>query len=151
MISLFNPTIDIAIFGILLALISLLVQRKLVDRKLMKSIQKSMKEKQKKIKELSKEGHEKNKTEIDRLQKEMLEDSSRMMKGSMKHMLVIAVIFFPVFWFISTNYDGSITPIGEFMGFKGHYTWYIAVSITASIAMNIIFKIIDKVKEGKNG
>ena len=139
-----NPAVDIALIAIAVALVSLVIQRKVMGKAGMKERQKEIKEKGAKIKELMKRDDEQAKNETKRLEKEMLDESMKMMQKSMKHMVIIMVIVIPTFWFLGANYkNASGLPVGNvtlpLLGFiPSSIAWYIVVGIIAGIILNVV-------------
>ncbi|MFA4907603.1 MAG: hypothetical protein WC602_05015, partial [archaeon] len=78
------------------------------------------------------------------LEKEMLDESMKMMQKSMKHMVIIMVIVIPTFWFLGANYkNASGLPVGNvtlpLLGFiPSSIAWYIVVGIIAGIMLNVV-------------
>lgn len=113
----------IVILGVtvVLAAITKVLQRKLIDKNEMKQYQVEAKEMQVQLKELMKEA-EKNKSKIDELQTKMLKNSTDMMNKNMKLSLFTAPLFLVVFWFLSTMYGGqwieSFIALPKFIGFN---------------------------------
>ncbi|MDD5163547.1 MAG: EMC3/TMCO1 family protein [Candidatus ainarchaeum sp.] len=155
---LISPIVDIAIISFFMAIVSQILQRKLIDRKKMKESQEKMKQMQKQMNELLKRGDEKSKLESSRIQNEMLQLMNAQMKGSMKHMLVSLPIFWIVFAAIGAFYIGvqitsplplpiihrnfafEITPNVSWLW------WYIYCSLAFSVVLSIILNILDKMK-----
>lgn len=106
---------------IVLAAVTKVLQRKLIDKNEMKRYQVEAKEMQVTLKELMKEA-EKNKSKIDELQTKMLRNSTDMMNKNMKLSLFTAPAFLVVFWFLSTLYGGqlieSFIALPKFVGFN---------------------------------
>ena len=161
MIVLLNATIDIAIFAIILSIVSKYIQNKYVNHEELKQKQERIKEKQKKMQELIKKDDKESKNKLAELEKEVMQDAQEIMQSSMKSMMFTMLLIIPFFMFFSWNYaDVSIQlPIAipffakfEFLNpfswinFKlYHYTnwigWYILVSLICNIAISIILKI----------
>lgn len=116
-----EPAIVILATTIVLAIVTKILQRKLIDKKEMKRYQSEAKEMQVTIKELMKEA-EKNKSKIDELQMKMLKNSTEMMNKNMKLSLFTAPAFLAVFWFLSMLYGGqwieSFIALPKFDGFN---------------------------------
>ncbi len=171
--------IEISLIALAVVVISKILQSKMIDKKKQKAAQAQMKEKQKKIKELMKNGDEKSKNEVDRLQKEMLEDMNATMQGTMKYMLFSMPLFFGAFFILGSLYGGILfnAPImlPKFQGFfflnpftwipvgwgyeTGWLKWYFIIYLIASIIIAVTLKIREKVvkrgsknvEEGKKG
>ena len=147
-----NPVLEIIGISFVMVCISQFVQRKLVDRKKMKSNQALMKEKQKRIKELMQKDDQKSKAEVERLQKEMLGLMNQTMQGTMKHMLFTFPVFIVVFWVLSIVYSGILIQLPfavpvvhrnfsfEITAGISWLWWYIYTSFAFSILFSIVFK-----------
>lgn len=158
---LITPIVDIALISFAMAIVSQILQRKLVDRKKMKQTQEQMKAMQKQLQELAKQDNEKAKLESARIQNEMLKLMNESMKGSMKHMVVSLPIFFIVFAFLAGFYAGQLIQapfplpvVHRNFSFEITQTiswlwWYIYCSLAFSIIFSIILKIADSAKRKK--
>ena len=160
-----DVVIEIGIIALVVVVASKILQSKMIDKKKQKEAQAKMKEKQKRIKELMKNGDEKSKNEMDRLQKEMLEDMNATMQGTMKYMLVSMPLFFGAFFVLGSLYGGMLftAPIilPKFQGFfflnpltwipvgwgyeTGWLKWYFIIYLIASIIIAITLKVREKV------
>lgn len=166
MVGFISPVVDIAIIAVVLVTTIQALQRKFVDRKKMKEDQKAIKEKQKKVRELMKKTDEKSKKEMEKLNKEVMESMSTMMQGSMRSMIISMAVIIPLWMFIGGTYANAIIALpfpipffsafnwldpGSWFSFK-LYTetnwigWYILISLSFSILLNIVLKIVEKVK-----
>ena len=163
-----EAAIVILITTIVLAAITKVLQRKLVDKNEMKRYQNEAKEMQVTLKELMKEA-EKNKSKIDELQTKMLKNSTDMMNKNMKLSLFTAPAFIAVFWFLSTLYGGqfieSFIALPKFIGFNiinpaswvpvgltmqtGYYKAFFFYYFGASIIMGLVEKVYDYIKKKK--
>ena len=164
----YDEAIIILITTIILAAITKVLQRKLVDKNEMKRYQTEAKEMQVTLKELMKEA-EKNKSKIDELQTRMLKNSTEMMNKNMKLSLFTAPAFLAVFWFLSTLYAGqwieSFVALPKFIGFNifnpsswvpvgltfqtGYYKAFFFYYFGASIVMGLVEKVYDYIKKKK--
>jgi uncharacterized membrane protein (DUF106 family) len=153
---------------IVLAAVTKVLQRKLIDKKEMKRYQDEAKEMQLRLKELMKEA-EKNKSKIDELQTTMLKNSTEMMNKNMKLSLFTAPAFIVCFWFLSTLYGGqfieSFIALPKFIGFNifnpaswmpvgltmqtGYYKAFFFYYFGASIIMGLVEKVYDYIKKKK--
>lgn len=161
-----EAAIVILLTTIILAAITKVLQRKLVDKNEMKRYQDESKEMQLQLKELMKEA-EKNKSKIDELQMKMLRNSTEMMNKNMKLSLFSAPAFIAVFWFLSTLYGGqlieSFIALPKFIGFNlfnpaswvpvgltmqtGYYKAFFFYYFGASILMGLVEKVYDYFKK----
>lgn len=151
----------------ILAAVTKLLQRKLVDRKKLAELQRQVKEDQKRMKELKKEG-EKNKKEIEELQMGMLKRSTEMMNSNMKFSMVTLPIFLAALWGLSALFQGRLLesvvplpmfssfniwnpaswlPTGQFSILTGYYKAYFFYYLIAAIIFNVVERIYDKVKD----
>ena len=152
----FNPMLDIGLIAFALAIVSQLLQRRFLDKKLMKEQQEQIKQKQQKIKELASKKDDKFKSEIEKLETEMLGITNVMMKGSLRHMMFSMAVFLPAFWFIGATYDGAViyTPIPlplihrdfsfEITARMSWLWYYIYVGIVCNILLNAIMNLMEK-------
>jgi uncharacterized membrane protein (DUF106 family) len=155
---LISPIVDIAIVSFGMAIVSQILQRKLIDRKKTKESQAQMKQMQKQLNELLKHGDEKSKLESARIQNELLKLMNDQMKGSMKHMLVSLPIFWIVFAVIGTVYGNvqinaplPLPVIHRNLAFEiiqvvSWLWWYIYCSLFFSVILSIILNAFDKMK-----
>ncbi|MDD2531190.1 MAG: EMC3/TMCO1 family protein [Candidatus ainarchaeum sp.] len=155
---------------IVLAVITKILQRKLIDKKEMKKFQEESKEIQKELKELMKEA-EKNKDKINELQTKMLTNSTSMMNKNMRLSLFTAPLFLVVFWFLSTLYGGqlieSFIALPKFNGFNllnpfswvpigltietGYYKAFFFYYMGSAMLMSLIEKVYDYFKKKNKG
>ncbi len=159
---LISAQVDIALIAIALAIVSQMMQRKLVDKKGMKRKQEEMKKKQEMVKELMKRTDEKSKSELQALEQEMMESMSTMMKGSMKLMVFSMILFIPTLWFLSASYEGIAVdlpiPIPWFGGDRfimlynrtNWIGWYVLCSLCFNLGLNAIINLYEKVRGGEN-
>ena len=146
-----DPAMDIALIAVLFGLFSFGVNRKLIDQKAMKATQKDMGEKRKKAMELMKKNDEKSKKEADKLNQEMMESTTKTMGGTLKAMVVVMIVFFPLFGIINASYEGKIISLPLNVPFLGTETswfwWWVVVGIITSIVLQIGIKIFESMKE----
>ncbi|MEI7961284.1 MAG: EMC3/TMCO1 family protein [archaeon] len=134
-----------------------ILQRKLVDRKKVKELQKQLKEDNKRYFELIKEA-EKNKKEIDEIHPRIMKAQMDMMNSSMKVSLITLPAFLVVLyllkeWFMTIQLVSPI-PVIMFVNWipvgltttPGYYEAYISFSILSTILLIIIEKIYDIVR-----
>ena len=145
---LFSPVIDIALFAVVVGIISQVLQRKLMDKKGQKQKQDAMKEKQKRLKELMKKGDEKSKQEAEKLNKELMSDMKEMFKGMQKFMLASLVVIAPIFLLgVNAYAQDTFVVFGwnvpHFI-FPPYIVWYFICSIVFSLIFNGIMKVIEK-------
>ncbi|MEM4256968.1 MAG: EMC3/TMCO1 family protein, partial [Candidatus Diapherotrites archaeon] len=103
-----NPMVDIAIISSVLALLSSIIQNKVMNKKQMKADQEKLKEKNKRMRELMTKNDEKSKNELESLQNEVLEIMQKMMQGTLKFTMISMVFFLPAFWLLSSLYGEAV-------------------------------------------
>jgi uncharacterized membrane protein (DUF106 family) len=158
-----EPALVILATTITLAVVTKILQRKLIDKEKMKEYQKKIKEDQAKFKELLKEA-EKNKKEIEELQTQILKQNTEMLNMNMKLSMFTMPVFLIAFWFLGTLYGGqtlvSIIPLPKFNDFfllnpvswipiglstaTGYYKAYFFYYMISVIVLNFIEKGYDK-------
>lgn len=108
-----------------------------------KQNQKVIKEKQKEMNDLTKKGETQKAMKI---QQEMMELTMKTMKGSMKYMVAVMIVFAPLLGFLQINYAHimSFYLTFDFL-FPPWLWWYILCSIVSTlIIQQIIIKMILK-------
>lgn len=123
-------------------------------------MQARMKEQQATMKELWKQNTPEAKEKADKMQMEMMQETTKMMQGSMKSMIVVMVIVIPTFALCGFLYNDWRT------SFIGHYPFlnalpdiikgyggslpdwtivYIVIGLIASIVIQVLSKIIEMI------
>ncbi len=131
---LIQPAWAILAICVVLAIVSRILRRKLINKGLMKEYQTEIKEKNKKAKEAMKEGE---KEKAMKLNKEMLDVQMKMMQMNNKMLLVSMPIFFIALGALNFLYGGivfeSIIPLPEFanFGFFNPSSW-VPIGITTT-------------------
>lgn len=156
-----SPQIDIAVITFVLAIVSQILRRILMNPAEMKEKQAAMKEKQGKMKELMNKNDHKSTKELETLQKEMMESMGAMMSGSMKLMFVSMLIFLPIFWYLGSAYGDAVISLpipipwfgGDFLimlyNETNFYGWYILTSLFFSIILSIVIGQVEKIMKGE--
>ncbi len=149
-----NPAMDLVVVSALFAVISQVVQLVFGNRKETRRTQKAMQEKNKELKELMKKGDQ-NKSEIERVQKEMMELSTSTMKNMPKMMIVNMIVFLPLFGLVSNAYQGTkvnlFFPL-NLVWVQGDWFWfYVFCSFLISMVVNHVLNMYDAKKEKKQG
>jgi len=122
-----SPQISIAVFSVIVTLVSTLVQKKFTDQEHLKSLKKRQKEIQAELKKT------KEPSVMQELNAEMLSLTGVMFKKSMKPMFVTMIPFLILFWWLR----GIYTPL-----LGGSWIWYyLGYSIVASIVLRKILKV----------
>ncbi len=103
-----SALVDITAISVVLFAVSQAIQSRFINRDEMKRQQQEMKDRQKKMQELMKKGDTKSKSELNAMEKEMLESMQKMMGGSYKVLLVSMVAFLPALWFLGEFYGKAI-------------------------------------------
>ena len=121
-----SPKISIAVFSVLVTLISTLTQKWLTNQEHLKSLKKRQKEIQKELKGC------KEPSLMKELNSEMMKLTGIMFKSSMKPMFVTIIPFLLLFYWLRGVYDPILA----------HWIWYyIGYSVVASIVLRKIFKV----------
>jgi uncharacterized membrane protein (DUF106 family) len=159
-----EPAIVILATTIVLAAITKVLQRKLIDRKKMLEMQKNIKEDQKKFNQLLKEA-DKNQKEVSELQAKMMKQNMEMMNTNMKLSMFTLPAFLIAFWALGALYTGknleSIIPLPTFHDFfllnplswwptgfstlTGYYKMYFFYYFISAIGINLVEKAYDRV------
>ncbi|OYT43353.1 MAG: hypothetical protein B6U88_01205 [Candidatus Aenigmarchaeota archaeon ex4484_56] len=131
-------TIIVITISILIALFTSILQKKLVDIELVKSIKKE-------LKEINNEMKKSDKDELNKLLSKSMELQSKLMKQTMKPMIYSSGVILLVFYLLSVYCKNativlpfSIPFIGNSLGWVGTY---ILFSIISSLIFRKIFKI----------
>ncbi len=122
-----NPKVSIAVFSVVVTLISTLVQKHFTDQEHLKSLKKRQKEIQAEIKKT------KEPSIMQELNSEMLQLTGVMFKKSMKPMFVTMIPFVILFTWLRSVY----VPV---MG-NGWIWYYIGYSVLASIILRKVLKV----------
>ena len=153
---LINPTIDILLLSIVIAIVSQLFQIKFTDRKKMRAMQKDMKDKQKKMRELAGKTDANAVAEIKKLEQEMMQSLNESMKHSMSSMIKLmplTVIFLLVYWLLGSTYGKlavpTLFPINILKPAMSWIWWYVICVFIASIALNLITNAVENKLEAK--
>ena len=122
-----NPKVSIAVFSVIVTLVSTLVQKKFTDQEHLKSLKKRQKEIQKELKKT------KEPSIMQELNAEMLQLTGLMFKSSMKPMFVTIIPFLILFTWLRSVY---VPVLG------GGWIWYyLMYSVLASIVMRKVLKV----------
>ncbi len=124
---LINPTYSIAVFSIIVTLISTLAQKWLTNQEHLKSLKKRQKEIQKELKKT------KEPSVMQELNAELLQLTGLMFKSSMKPLFVTLIPFLLLFMWLRSVY----VPV---MG-NGWIWYYLGYSIVASIILRKVLKV----------
>jgi uncharacterized membrane protein (DUF106 family) len=113
-----SPAIVILLVTLAMVLVSKALQNKFLDKEKMKRQKERMKEKQKKMKELTKAGDNE---KAQMIQKEIMEDTMEMMKGTQKMMVVslpLIIVYF-ILGFLYVEPFESLFPLPTFVWYFG--------------------------------
>ncbi len=121
-----SPKYSIAIFSIVVTLISTLAQKHFTDQEHLKSLKKRQKEIQAEIKKA------KDPSVMQELNSEMLQLTGVMFKSSMKPMFVTMIPFLILFWWLRGVYEPILS---------GWIWYYLGYSIVASIILRKVLKV----------
>ena len=136
MFPLFNPWVDIVILAILFAIINKLLQHLFANPKRYFQIKKEIKETSKELKKLY---QEQKVEEAQKKQKESMKLVSEQFKLTMKPMLYIMIVAFPLLYFIK-HYYGEITYNFGIFTVAGLWAYIIVGMIVSIIITNVYDK-----------
>jgi uncharacterized membrane protein (DUF106 family) len=153
----FNAGIEIAIFSVILSVVSRWLQIRFGNKKEVNRIQAEMKKKQAQIQELLKKNDEKSKHEAETIQSGMMADMNKVMSSSMKVMMLSMIVFIPALAVLAAGYNGTIIqapfpfvvfhrasgliPVSfEWSSQFNWLSWYFWWSLVASLVLGMIFK-----------
>ena len=122
-----NPKVSIAVFSVIVTLVSTLVQKKFTDQEHLKSLKKRQKEIQAELKKA------KEPTVMQELNSEMLQLTGVMFKSSMKPMFVTIIPFLILFTWLRSVY---VPVLGG-----GWICYYLGYSVLASIILRKVLKV----------
>lgn len=124
-----NPIITVFVISIIIALITTIANKLLVDQDEMQSIQEEMKEFQKELREAQQNGDGKKLAKLQSQQGEFMQKQSKMMTNSFKPMIVTFLPIILVFWWMRSSvinglvvnlppavYYATLTPFWHFIG-----------------------------------
>ena len=121
-----NPKVSIALFSVIVTLLSTLAQKWLTNQEHLKSLKKRQKEIQKELKGC-KDG-----CVMKELNAEMMKITGVMFKSSMKPMFATMIPFLILFWWLRTIYAPVLSS----------WIWYyIGYSLVASIVLRKVLKV----------
>ncbi len=164
-----NPVLEVAILTVALAIFSFAAQKKFVDQDQVKRDQKRLKEMQSEMKELMKKNDEASLKRLHKIEKEMLEATQGMMKGTMKVMLVTTPLFFGALWVFHTffenlvvklpvaipwftNFDwGNLASWTQFQWYleTNYLGWYFLLYLMTNIGLNLLYNGYQKISKAK--
>ena len=122
-----NPKVSIAVFSVVVTLISTLVQKWLTDQDHLKRLKERQKELQKEMKK------SKDPTVLQEINMEMMQITGTMFKSSMKPMFVTMIPFLLLFAFIRRVY---VPLLGN-----GWFWYYLGYSVISSIVIRKLLKV----------
>ncbi|MBS3087490.1 DUF106 domain-containing protein [Candidatus Pacearchaeota archaeon] len=128
-----NPKISLAVFSVVVTLISTLVQKYFTDQEHLKSLKKRQKEIQAEIRKT------KEPSVMQELNLEMMQLTGVMFKSSMKPMFVTIIPFIILFVWLKSVYSVAIP--GSWWIFPLWIWYYLGYSIVASIILRKVLKV----------
>jgi len=126
-----NPRITLILVGILVTLASTLVTKYFTDQEHLKHLKKRQKELQEEIKKHKADPHM-----MEKINAEMLEITSTMMKSNFKPMFITFIPFLLLFYWLSSNFAPLIP--GKWL-FPVWVWYYLLSSIIAGIVFRKVF------------
>lgn len=124
-----NPMLTVFVISTIIALVTSVANKLLVDQDEVNSIQAEMKEFNKKLREAQKKGDGKEVAKLQAQQPEMMQKQSKIMTSSFKPMFVTMLPILIIFWWMRSSvikslvvilppsvYYVSLTPIWHFLG-----------------------------------
>ena len=157
----FDPQVDLALAAVGVSLASNFVQRKVMPKEETKQRQEKIKKHQERMKELANKSDAKSKNELEALEKELMEEMGKMMKGSTRMMMFSMVFIIPLFWFLGEAYKAAVIQLpfpipwfGENWSVKLYSEtnwigWYVLCSLVTSLALNAALGLREKVLKKK--
>lgn len=106
-----SPQVDLVLVAALYAVISQTLQTVLTNRREVRKNQKKMQEIQKKNKELMALGDKANPQDVERIQKEMMDNMQLTMKNMPKLMIANIIVWFPILELARHAYNGITVPL----------------------------------------
>ncbi len=155
----FDPQVEIALISVGIALVSQLLQRKLMPREATQKRQEKIKKHQARMKELANKNDAKSKNELETLEKEMMEEMQVMMQGSTRMMMFSMVFILPVFWFLGEAYKEAIVQLPfpipwfaenwviKFFTETNWIGWYVLCSLVTSLVLNAALNVYTQLKK----
>lgn len=134
--------IDIALIAIAISLGSAIINKKVVDQKRNKEIQKQVSDFQKRFNEAKKKGDKEQIEKLEKEQKQVMALSMELMKNSFKPMLYTFVPIIAIFFFLNSTYanTGNIVEV-PVIGMLGWFWWYFLVAIVTGLSFEVLYKI----------
>ena len=134
--------IEVALIAMAISLGSAIVNKKVVDQKRNKEIQKQVSDFQKRFNEAKKSGNKELIEKMEKEQKEVMALSMELMKNSFKPMLYTFVPIIVIFFFLNTTYanTGNVIDV-PVIGMLGWFWWYFLVAIVTGLGFEVLYKI----------
>ena len=134
--------IEIALIAIAISLGSAIVNKKVVDQKRNKEIQKQVSDFQKRYNEAKKKGDKEQIAKLEKEQKEVMALSMELMKNSFKPMLYTFVPIIVIFFFLSSMYAGTGNVVDvPVIGMLSWFWWYFLVAIVTGLGFEVLYKL----------
>jgi uncharacterized membrane protein (DUF106 family) len=139
---------EVAAITVLIAVLSSIVNKVLINRNRMEAIQERTKELQKEMTAATKENNDKKVTELN---SELMKLMSEQMKMSFKPMLVTYILFIIILGLINTMYEkaGFVAQGVPLLGDLTWLGWYILIAVLTSLIVEMIYSNYRKMKKAK--
>jgi len=140
--------IEIALIAIAISLGSAIVNKKVVDQKRNKEIQKQVSDFQKRYNEAKRKGDKEQIAKLEAEQKEVMALSMELMKNSFKPMLYTFVPIIVIFFFLNSIYanTGNVVDV-PVIGMLGWFWWYFLVAIVTGLGFEVLYKLATRGKK----
>lgn len=162
-----NPVIEVAIISMVVSTFHKVVQLKFGNQDQMKEHQEKMKKTQEKVKELMQRDDEKARKHREELEREMIDSMNKVMKGTMKVMVVSLIVVLPLFAILGSVYAQEVIDlpvpvpwIGSGFDFLNPLSWvelynqtnwigwYVLISLIFSlVVLNPLIKVYTNMKK----
>ncbi len=147
-----NPSIDLLLIALAIVVFLNLLRAKFQSKELMDKV----KEKNKQVKKLMKQKDKHSIKEMGKANKELMELNMQVMRKTMPITMISLVLFIIIFPFIRAEYEGYVFPLPvplPWIDFQLHSQtnwlgYYFVASLTFSILIGLIKKIVEKLKKG---
>jgi len=139
---------EVAAITILIAVLSSIVNKVLINRDRMEAIQERTKELQKEMTAATKENNDK---KVSELNSELMKLMSEQMKMSFKPMLITYIPFIIILGLINTTYEkaGFVATNVPLLGDLTWLGWYILIAVSTSLIVEMIYSRYRKMKKAK--
>ena len=140
--------IEVALIAMAISLGSAIVNKKVVDQKRNKEIQKQVSDFQKRFNEAKKKGDKELIEKLEKEQKEVMQLSMELMKNGFKPMLYTFIPIIVIFFFLNTTYAGTGNVIDvPIIGMLSWFWWYFLVAMVTGLGFEVLYKIATREKK----